>query len=226
MRTEGHDMGKPENVPAHTAPTHDSEHPGYEIQDVNVMGIIYFLGGLLASVAIFFVLCFYLGKVINTEFAKDDGPANKWNASRQGSSPSNPGQRENLASNPDMYQRELRGVVSRFPTPQLAVDDSNQETADMHAREDLMLNYYSSDAQAGAMVTRIPIGRAMELIAQRGLGAVPTAGGERMLMAGDAAPEVMAPLTSGFARTGYELDQIETREQKNAYTHAAAAHKE
>ena len=33
-------------------------------------------------------------------------------------------------------------------------------------------------------------------------------------MAGEHAPVVTAPLTSGFARTGYELDTIEAREQK------------
>src|SRR5947199_10877031 len=75
---EGHDMGKPEGVEAHPVPPFDDEHPGYEIQDVNVSGIVYFLGGLLASVAVFFVLCFYMGKVINGQFVKDDGPKDKW----------------------------------------------------------------------------------------------------------------------------------------------------
>src|ERR1700733_8309088 len=78
MPIEGHDMGQPEGVDAHPAPKIDAEHPGYEIQDVNVKGIAYFLGGLLASVFVFFVLCFYLGKVINYSFVKDDGPPNQW----------------------------------------------------------------------------------------------------------------------------------------------------
>jgi hypothetical protein len=33
-------------------------------------------------------------------------------------------------------------------------------------------------------------------------------------MVGDATPVVSAPLTTGFARTGYELDQMAAREQK------------
>jgi hypothetical protein len=36
-------------------------------------------------------------------------------------------------------------------------------------------------------------------------------------MAGDEKPVVQAPLTSGFARTGYELEAIEAREQKMNY---------
>jgi hypothetical protein len=39
-------------------------------------------------------------------------------------------------------------------------------------------------------------------------------------MAGDEKPTVSAPLTSGFARTGYELEVIEAREQKLTYNKA------
>ena len=44
--------------------------------------------------------------------------------------------------------------------------------ADLHAREDLLLNNYSWVDQAQGKV-RIPIERAMELIAQRGLPVAP-----------------------------------------------------
>jgi hypothetical protein len=39
-------------------------------------------------------------------------------------------------------------------------------------------------------------------------------------MAGESAPTVRAPLTDGFARTGYELDTMEAREQRNEYQRA------
>lgn len=218
MRTEGHDMGKPEGVEAHPVPKMDNENPGYETQDVNVSGVVYFLGGLLASVAIFFVLCFYLGKVINTEYVKDDGAPNKWHQFGK----TRVSDRQNLTANPVMAQKELQAVTATFPTPRLDVDDGNQATADMHAREDLLLSYYSTDTQGTSTTTRIPIDHAMELIAQRGLGSAAVATAPKMLMAGDIIPVVRAPLTSGFARTGYELETIETREQRNTYTHAAA----
>jgi hypothetical protein len=47
----------------------------------------------------------------------------------------------------------------------------------------------------------------MELIAQRGLP-VATAVPEQTLMAGDARSTVAVPLTSGFAPTGYEQDEV------------------
>jgi hypothetical protein len=44
-------------------------------------------------------------------------------------------------------------------------------------------------------------------------------------MAGDEKPTVQAPLTSGFARTGYELQTIEAREQKLSYGKAVGESK-
>jgi hypothetical protein len=217
MHTEGHDMGKPEGVHAHPAPPVDAEHPGYETQDVNASGIAYFLGGLFTCVLLFFVLCFYLGKVINYSFVKEDGAPDQWHQFGN----THVADRQNLEPNPAMEQKDLQAITATFPTPRLDTDDGLQATADLHAREDLLLDNTSTDADG---VTRIPIDRAMELIAQRGLGAAPTAAtSTSALMAGDSAPVILAPLTTGFARTGYELDTIETREQKNAYTHAAAA---
>ena len=216
MHTEGHDMGKPEGVEAHPSQKVDAEHPGYETQDVNVGGIVYFLGGLLACVAVFFVLCFYLGKVINYSFVKEDGPPDKWHQY----SNTHEAERQNLTPNPDMEQKDLRAITATFPTPRLDTDDGLQATADLHAQEDLLLENTSTDANG---ITRIPIQRAMELIATRGLGTAPTAPANTpTLMTGDNTPNIQAPLTTGFARTGYELDTIETREQKNEYAHATA----
>jgi hypothetical protein len=218
MHTEGHDMGKPEDVQAHPAPQIDDEHPGYEIEDVNAAGIAYFLGGLLVSVVVFFVLCFYLGKVINGQFVKDDGAPDKWH--QYGNTQTV--DRQNLTPNPVLVQKDLDAITKTFPSPRLDVDDGNQSTANLHAHEDLLLDNYSSDNGT----TRIPIDRAMQLIAQRGLGAAPAPSAPKTLMAGDSIPVVQAPLTTGFARTGYELDTIEKRDQQNSYKQATEAKKE
>ena len=75
---------------------------------------------------------------------------------------------------------------------------------DLHGREDLLLDNYSWVDKPGGAV-RIPIERAMELTAQRGLPVAP-AEQRQALMMGDAEPHVQMPLTDGFARTGYEQE--------------------
>jgi hypothetical protein len=121
-----------------------------------------------------------------------------------------------------MQQKELQQVTANFPQPRLDIDDGNQATADLHAREDLLLDHYSTvDGQPGSI--RIPIERAMELIAQRGLPVVKESGPTTELMAGDKNPQIQAPLTTGFARTGFELTVIEAREQKMDYGRAVAS---
>jgi hypothetical protein len=197
-------------------PTHDPiepQHPGppsvgYETTDVNVSGVVVFLAALGAFVGVFFIFCFGMGKVINTAILKKDGPSNKWN--QIGVQPT--GKRQDLTSNAVMEQQQLRQMTQRFPTPRLQTDDGNQEIAEMHAREDLLLdNYTWVDRSSGKV--RIPIARAMELIAKGGLPVAPAEQTEP-LMAGDKAPVVTVPLTDGFARTGYEQQYMDTLEQQ------------
>jgi hypothetical protein len=197
----------------HTPDSHEPEKPvdvsaGFETTDVNVKGIVVFLASLAVFVGVFFIFCFGLGKVINTAILKKDGPPNKWN--EIAGQPA--GKREDMTSNAVLEQQQLRQMVGRFPTPRLQMDDGNQEIADMHAREDLLLDYYSwVDREHGKV--RIPIARAMQLIAQHGLPVAPAEQTEP-LMAGDRAPVVTAPLTDGFARTGYEQQYMETVQQQ------------
>ena len=116
-----------------------------------------FLAGLFGSVFVFFLLCFFLGVLINGGIKKEDGPTTKWNtlSAFAGAETTN-GKRQDLASNPEMQQREFQQMTSTFPEPRLDIDDGNQATADLHAREDLLLNNYSTaPGQAGSI--RIPI---------------------------------------------------------------------
>jgi hypothetical protein len=198
-------------------PTHDPiepQHPGpenvgYEVTDVNVNGIVVFLASLGAFVAVFFIFCFGMGKVINTAILKSDGPPNKWNMI--GSQPQ--GKRQDLTSNAVMEQNQLNQMVQRFPTPRLQTDDGNQEIAEMHTREDLLLDNYSWIDRSSGKV-RIPIARAMQIIAEHGLPVAPQEEQTDPLMAGDRVPVVTMPLTDGFARTGYEQQYLETLEQQ------------
>jgi hypothetical protein len=210
--------------PAAQAPKFDAEHPGYETTDVKTTGIVVFLVGLFGTVLIFFVLCYGLGKVINNIWAKQDGAPTKWTIAA-GNAPEGKG--GNLVSNADLEAKEQTRIasgVAAFPSPRLDSDDGNQSTADLHAREDLLLEHYSTiDGQPGAI--RIPIERAMELIAQRGLPVQAPSANAGQTLAHAEAPTVQAPLTTGFARTGYELQTIQAREQKLEVEKAEQAEK-
>lgn len=186
--------------------------PGYETSDVKVTGIIVFLVSLMVFLVIFFVFCFGMGKVINSALVRRDGPPNKWNQFNFA-----PGKGKNLESNAVMEQQQLQKMTARFPTPQLQTDDGNQDLADMHAREDLMLDHYTwVDQQKGTV--RIPIGQAMQLIAQRGLPVVQSGATapNAPLMTADVPLNVTPPLTNGFARSGYEqlLEVQQSHEQE------------
>jgi hypothetical protein len=175
---------------------------GYEATDVGVPGIIWFLTSLAIFVAVTGVLCWGIGKVINSELNREDGPNTKWTKAVD--------LRElgNLPNNPEL-QNKVAVLAHGFPSPRVQTDDGNEDTAELHGREDLLLNYYSwTDRSKGKV--RIPIERAMELIAQRGLPVAPAVE-HAPLMAGEEQPKVTQPLTNGFARTSYELEQARIR---------------
>jgi hypothetical protein len=205
-----HNPNDPVNVP--------SPQAGYEASDVSATGIAVFLASLLAFVAVFFVFCWLMGGVINNQLVKRDGPLNKWNDLEHvpGEVP------KNMASNPAMEQQQLQQMTQRFPTPRLETDDGNQDLADLHVREELLLGHYSW-IDRGQGKVRIPVERAMELIAQRGLPVAAGAGqpslpayGETVEGAAMEASETdvvlpPAPLTNGFAATGYEQELAVSR---------------
>jgi hypothetical protein len=130
--------------------------------------------------------------------AKEDGPKNKW------AEPVDVRPLGNLPSNPAL-ENKLGELAQRFPSPRIQSDDGLQDLADLHAREDVLLNNNSWVDQSQGKV-RIPIERAMELVAQRGLPVAPAVD-HAPLMTGDYEPKVTAPLTNGFVRTGYEQEQ-------------------
>ena len=45
-------------------------------------------------------------------------------------------------SNPEL-QNKVAELTQQFPTPRLQIDDGNQDVADLHEREDLLLDNYS-----------------------------------------------------------------------------------
>ena len=171
---------------------------GYEQTDVRVRGIVVFLVSLGLFVAVTGLVCWVIGKGFNKILDNEDGPNSKWTKT------ADIRQLGNLPNNPEM-QNKVAQLAQQFPSPRLQLDDGNQEIADLHAKEDLLLTNYSWVDKSQGKV-RIPIEQAMALLAQRGLP-VAAAVEQVPLMTGDIKPVVKAPLTNGFARTGYEHDQ-------------------
>jgi hypothetical protein len=173
---------------------------GFERTDANVTGIMVFLTALAIFVAVTGFLCYGIGKVINAQMNKEDGPNSKWTKTVDVR------QLGNMPSSPEL-QNKMAEITQTFPTPRVQTDDGNQDVADLHAREDLLLSNYSWVDQSKGTV-RIPIDQAMELIAQRGLPVAPAVQTQQP-MTGENAPTVTVPLTNGFARTSYEQEQAQ-----------------
>jgi hypothetical protein len=171
---------------------------GYERSDVGVTGILVFVVALTIFVVVGGVLCYGIGKVINARMNKEDGPDSKWTKTVDVR------QLGNFPSSPEL-QNKMAEITQSFPTPRVQSDDGNQDVADLHAREDLLLsNYTWIDESKGTV--RIPIERAMELIAQRGLPVAQPMQAQAP-MTGDSTPTVPVPLTNGFARTAFEQEE-------------------
>ncbi len=175
----------------------DASH-GYERSDASTTNILVFLLSLAVFVAVSGFLCYGIGKVINSAMNKEDGPNSKWTKT------ADVRQLGDFPSSPEL-QNKVATLVEQFPTPRLLSDDGDQDITDLHAREDLLLDHYTRiDGEPGKV--RIPIERAMELIAQKGLPVAPAAQ-EQALMTGDNRTVVTMPITNGFARTAYEMEQ-------------------
>jgi len=200
-------MLKPENHGA--GPEKNGHEPekvdisaGFEQSDVKIAGILVFITALSIFVVVTAVLCYGIGKVINARMNREDGPNSKWTKTVDIR------QLGNLPNNPAM-QNKVAELTQQFPTPRVQVDDGNQDVADLHAREDILLDHYSW-VDPGHSKVRIPIERAMELIAQRGLPVAPAVQ-TTPLMTGESAPVIQTPLTSGFARTAFEQEEAQAQ---------------
>lgn len=202
-------MHKEEDL-QHPSPQRSRSQPGYETTDVNINNILVFIASLAVFVVVFFILCFGIGRLINEALLKQDGPTTRWH---QTEAPG--GHLNNMASNAGELQKQMQGMTQNFPTPRLEVDDGNQDLTDLREREDLYLEHYSW-ANPEHTKVRIPIERAMEIVAQSGhLAVAPEAAdktAEQMTAANQ--PEVTLPLTNGSAPTSYEIQMNLIREQR------------
>jgi hypothetical protein len=206
MSTLDHNEPDESKIMGSHGPKEIDASAGYEQTDVRVTGIIVFLTSLAIFVGVCGIVTYGMGKLINAHMNKEDGPNSKWTKTAEIRDLGN------LPSSPDM-QNKVAEITRNFPTPRVQTDDGNQDVADLHQREDLLLDNYTWIDQSQGKV-RIPIERAMQIIAQKGLPVAPAAAQQAPLLAEDHKPTISVPLTSGFARTGYEQDQAAAQKAK------------
>lgn len=197
-KSEYSDGGRlPAHIPGGREPEAVDVTAGYETSDVKVAGILWFMVGLSSFVVVTVFLCYGIGAAINAHLNKEDGPTSRWsktvNIRELGQMPSAPAEQNKVAE-----------LTQTFPAPRLQIDNGDQDIADLHERENLLLDHYSWVNESKGTV-RIPIERAMELIAERGLPVAAPAPSEP-LMTGDRRPVITAPLTDGYAPTAYEQE--------------------
>ncbi|HEY6369017.1 MAG TPA: hypothetical protein VIX37_00425 [Candidatus Sulfotelmatobacter sp.] len=132
-------------------PANSNGNGGFERQDISAAGVLYFLLGLLvAGLFVFFFadgIYSYLDKRSEAEQA-----------------PVNP-----LVTNAPSDSRHISKEYppSAFPNPKLEEDERGQLNGIRLQEEQTLSTYDYLDKNAGTV--RIPIDRAMDLIAQRGL---------------------------------------------------------
>lgn len=147
---------------------------GYERQDIGISGVLYFLGGLaLAGLFVYFVvngIYSYLEK--NSEANQTPVSPLVTNA---------PTDTRKLSSDYKDYLKQ------NFPSPQLEVDERGQLDKIRTDEAETLSTYDWVDQKAGTV--RIPIDRAMDLIAQRGLPVHSQSGAEAAGQPPKPAPE-------------------------------------
>lgn len=141
-------------MPQDPHPVKWSGHGAFERRDIGISGVLWFLFGLaVAGVMITFVvngIYNYLEK--RTE------------AEQPPISPLVTNAPKDTRHLPTDYRDYLK---QNFPSPQLEIDERTQLDQIRLHEEDTLATYGWVDQQAG--IVRIPIERAMDLIAQRGL---------------------------------------------------------
>jgi hypothetical protein len=135
--------------------THENKnangHGSFERRDIGVAGIIYFFAGLAAATLIIHFLLAGLYDFLDKRERAQQPPVNP------------------LITNvpADTRQIPFNYPEKAFPTPRLEHDERTQLNDIRIAEEQKLASYDWVDEKAGTV--RIPIDRAMELVAQRGL---------------------------------------------------------
>jgi hypothetical protein len=146
-----------------TKPANSTGHGNYERRDIGVAGVLYFLAGLaFAGLIVHFVVTgvySYLETRNERQQTAVSPLVKNVPADTRHLPPEYKTDSESTA-----YEKYLK---QNFPSPQLEVDERDQLDKIRLNEEQILSTYDYVDQKAGTV--RIPIDRAMDLIAQRGL---------------------------------------------------------
>lgn len=149
-----------------------SGHADFERKDISVNGVVVFLVGLAAMVVIsYFVVDIFYG-VLERHFEAQQAPVSPLVTNAQ---------QDTRRIPPQYGQDYAKYLKESFPAPQLETDERTQLNEVRLREEDLLSTYDYVDKSAGTV--RIPIDRAMDLLAQRGLPVFPQTGSAAPQMA-------------------------------------------
>jgi hypothetical protein len=132
-------------------PANPTGNGGYERSDIGVAGVLYFLLGLAASCLLVYFVVDGLYHFLDKRSEAEQAPVNP------------------LVTNAPADTRRIANDYpqSAFPNPRLETDERGQLNGIRLKEEETLATYDYIDKSAGTV--RIPIDRAMDLIAQRGL---------------------------------------------------------
>jgi hypothetical protein len=132
---------------------HPSGEAGYEHEDLSPKGVFYFMAGLAV-----------LGVVIHLIISSMYGYLDRYDKAHQ--LPLNP-----LVTTSPNTRSVTRANTLAFPQPRLEENEIRQLDKVIQTQNDTLATYGWVDEKTG--VVRIPIDRAMEIVAQRGLPVLP-----------------------------------------------------
>ncbi len=139
-------------------PANPNGHGDYERRDITVAGVAYFLIGLAVAGVFVYFIANGVFAYLNKRFEAEQPPVSPLVTSPTADTRRIPPQYGND------YEKYLK---AGFPAPQLEVNERTELNGERLREEDTLSTYGWVDEKAG--VVRIPIDRAMDLLAQRGL---------------------------------------------------------
>ena len=133
-------------------------HGDYERKDISVAGVVYFLVGLAVACLFAYLLVRGLFWYLDRRFETDQPPMSPLVANAP----------TDTRRIPPEYNGDYEKFLKQsFPAPQLEVNERTELNDERLREENTLSTYDWVDQKAGTV--RIPIDRAMDLLAQRGL---------------------------------------------------------